>query len=244
MTEAVIEPKTYFNLTDWLTDWNLLTFRKSTIVAETPMFAIEDIEDDSITELFRSLKIEIEDDSITELRRSLKQELSVESTNAKQALLAALFGLTFIYLLTHHPNRTSVAEVSSKESAADTQLTAIPGAVQAFFQCAESRLSAETEITAQRAQKLLRRIRELVVKICPSNLQGRVLAVVDVEDGSTSIEWIRNRGRLGFVLDFDENESSWFIVLPNGLSRSGYLYGNSGLKSLRGLLEEFIAAGE
>ena len=243
MTVDVIEPKTYFNLKDWLTNWNLPTFRKSTIIDKPPIIGKEDVEDDSITELFRSLKIETEDDSITELRRSLKQELSVKSTNAEQVLLAALLWLAFIYLLKLHQNKTSGAEVSSKEITADAPLTAAPDAVQAFFQRAESRLSTETEITAQRAQNLLRRRKELVVKICPENLQGRMLALVDKEDRSTTIEWIRNRSRLGFVLD-NEDESSWFIVLPNGLSRSGYLYGNSGLESLRGLLEEFIAAGE
>jgi hypothetical protein len=244
MIEAVIEPKTYFNLKDWFTDWNLSTFRTTTIVDKPPIIEIDDVEDDSISELLRSLKIDLEDDSITELRRSLKQELPVKSTNAEQKLLAALFGLAIIFLfLKLHQNRTSGAEVSSKESTADTPLTAAPDAVQAFFQRAESRLSTETEITAQRAQNLLRRIKELVVKICPKNLEGRMLALVDKEDRSTTIEWIRNRSRLGFVLD-NENESSWFILLPNGLSRSGYLYGNSGLESLRGLLEEFIAAGE
>jgi uncharacterized protein (TIGR04255 family) len=144
-------------------------------------------------------------------------------------------------LLALQPNRLSVTKVSSKESASDTLLTTIPNAVQAFFQRAESRLSAETEITAQYALKLLRRIRALVAEIAPDNINGRMFALVDAEDESTTIEWVRNRSRLGFVLD-RENESSWFVVLPNGESKSGYLYGKNGLKSLRRLLEEFVPA--
>jgi hypothetical protein len=186
----------------------------------------------------------VEDDSTTKWYSFVKPQFLGESATAEQVLFAAPAGLAdgsrFVSLQQHGP---IVEKVSSQESATETLLAAAPDAVQAFFQRAESQLSARTEITAQYALKLLRRIRVLVVEICPSNIQGRVLALVDGEDGSATIEWICNRSRLGFVLD-REHESSWFVVLPNGLSRSGYLYGNAGLKSLRGLLEEFVAAGE
>jgi hypothetical protein len=182
----------------------------------------------------------IEDYPVTEFYRFLRSPLPVGAA-AEQTLPAASPGLAGSSLLAFQPSRLSVAKVSSKEGASDTLLTTIPNAVQAFFQRAESRLSAETEITAQYALKLLRRIRVLVAEIAPDNINGRMFALVDMEDGSTTIEWVRNRSRLGFVLD-RENESSWFVVLPNGESKSGYLYGKDGLKSLRGLLEEFVPA--
>jgi hypothetical protein len=229
MTVALIEPNTWFKSTNW----SLPTRKNSSFVAETRVIAIEDVSTDSTTES----------------RRFLQPELPVEPTTAEQVtateqlLFAAPSGLAVNSISALQPNISIILKASCKESAADTPLTAAPDTLQAFFQRAESRLSAETEITAQYALKLLRRVRELVVKICPKNLQGRMLAMVDKEDGSTTIEWIRNQSRLGFVLD-REDESSWFVVLPNGLSKSGYLYRDSGLKSLRGLLEEFIAAEE
>jgi hypothetical protein len=133
---------------------------------------------------------------------------------------------------------------SSQESALDTLQLSAPDEVKAFFQYAESQLMARTEITAQFALKLLNRIKTLISEICPSNLQGRILAMVDGEDGSATIEWIRSRSRLGFALEKEHEESSWFVVLPNGISKSGYLYGEEGLESLRDLLEEFVAAGD
>lgn len=187
----------------------------------------------------------VEDDSITESYSFVKLQLPVEPAIAGQELTAPSLGFAGDSLLVGlQRNRHIVAKVSSKESATDSlQSAAAPDAVQALFQHAESKLSARTEITAQHALVLLRRIRELVVDIRPNNLQGVVHAFVDVEDGSTTIEWIRNRSRLGFVLD-RENKSSWFVVLSNGLSDAGYLYGDSGLKSLRRLLDVFVAAGK
>lgn len=137
----------------------------------------------------------------------------------------------------------SFSEILSKESTSCEAMITTPDRIQEFFQHSERVLSTKTENTAQVALKLLRRIKDLVLKLSPSSLRGRILAVVDDEDGSTTIEWICNRSRLGFVLDL-ENESSWFVVLPNRSSKSGYLYRDSGLPSLRGLLEEFITAGD
>ncbi len=179
------------------------------------------------------------DDSITELYRLPRLQSSVWSVAAKEVLLARSSEFAVDSLSSLRSNISSVDE----ESAADTLLADAPNAVQAFFQRAESYLSARTEITSQFALKLLQRIKTMIAEICPSDLQGRVLALVDEEDGSTTIEWIRNRSRLGFVLD-REDESSWFVVLPDGLSKSGYLYGIDGLKSLRTLLEEFVTTGE
>jgi hypothetical protein len=113
--------------------------------------------------------------------------------------------------------------------------------VDAFFCRAEGRLSVETEITSQYALRLLRRIKALIEAIGPPNLRGRLVASVDKDDRTASIEWIRPESRLGFSFD-RENESSWFIVLPNGSSRSGYLYDAAEPVSLRSLLEEFVAA--
>ncbi len=183
----------------------------------------------------------IEGHSFAEFYRFLRSPLPVGAVAAEQALIAASSEFAGGPLLAFQPNRLRVAKASSKESSSDTLYPAVPNVVQAFFQRAESRLSAETEITAQYALKLLRRIRALVAEIVSDSISGRMFALVDVEDGSTTIEWVRNRSRLGFVID-RENESSWFVVLPNGESRSGYLYGKNGLKSLRGLLEEFIPA--
>lgn len=186
----------------------------------------------------------IEGHSTIELNRFLRPNLPVETPLTGTVLTTA--SAKYVGgspLMRFQANRRIIAGSSSNESITDSLFAATPDVVKAFFLPAESQLSAKTEITAQYGLKLLRRIRELVVKISPSDLQGKILVLVDEEDGSTTIEWIRKRSRLGFVLD-RENQSSWFVVLPNGLSNSGYLYRDSGLKSLRGLLEEFTAAGE
>ncbi len=219
MTVALIEPNTWFKSTNW----SLPTRKNSTFVAKTRVIAIEDVSTDSTAELCRFLQ----------------PEVPVEPTTAEQVMFAAPSGLAVNSILAPQPNISIILKASSKESAADRPLTAAPDIVEAFFQRAESRLSAETEITAQYALKLLRRIRVLVAKIDPDNINGRMFALVDSEDGSTTIEWVRNRSRLGFAID-RENESSWFVVLPNGESKSGYLYGSDGLRSLRELLEEFV----
>lgn len=137
----------------------------------------------------------------------------------------------------------TLEKVPSQGSATAILQITVQGAAKTLFQDAEDKLSARTEMTAQYALKLLRRLEVLVDAIRPSRIYGRVLASVDADDGAATLEWILNRSRLGFVLD-PEGESSWFIVLPSGASKSGYLYGPDGLKSLRGLLEEFLAAGE
>ena len=137
--------------------------------------------------------------------------------------------------------RPIVRRVLARESLADPQEAVLSSSARKFFERAELQLSSGTEITSQYAHKLLRRIELLIASIRPDTLPGRLLAFIDSEDKSASIEWIRDRSRLGFVFD-RENESSWFVVLPTGVSTSGYLYGMNGLKSLRGLLEEFLAA--
>lgn len=185
----------------------------------------------------------VDDDSTAASYSLARPQLLGEPETVESAWLALPVGLADGAQFVSLPQHSSIVEnVASQERATGT-LFAAPDAVQIFFQRAESQLLTRTEMTAQYALKLLRRMRALVTEICPSNLQGRVLALVGGEDGSATIEWIRNRSRLGFVLD-REHESSWFVVLPNGSSRSGYLYGTSGLKSLRELLEEFVAAGE
>lgn len=196
------------------TEWNLLVINNSATA----------VKDDSIAESYSYSFV--------------KPQFGIWPETADPVLLDIQFEIT--------DNSQSVSfqpSGSSPEGAADTLPASAPDTVQVLFQRAENQLSASTEIMAQYALNLLRRIKTLIVEIWPGNIQGRVLAVVDRDDGAATIEWIRNRSRLGFVLDRD-NESSWFIVLPDGMSKSGYLYGDTGLKSLRGLLEEFIFAGE
>src|SRR5205085_6838010 len=124
--------------------------------------------------------------------------ISADSTT-KQALFFPVAHSSSALSVSFQPNRRFVAKFPSKESTTDPLPTTTPNAVQKFFQRAENQLSARTEITAQYALKLLRRIKSLSVKICPNELPGQMLALVDVEDGSTTIEWIRQRSRLGFV---------------------------------------------
>ena len=159
----------------------------------------------------------------------------------KPHLQVGTIGAVFIPLSSGLVKKARFARVLSDESATAISQEASPSVVQAFFQQAESKLSAETEITAQVALGLLRRIKAIVAENYPNNIKGCIFALVDAEDGSTTIEGVRNRSRLGFVLDRD-NESSWFVVLPNGESDSGYLYGKDGLKTLSGLLEGFVSA--
>lgn len=112
--------------------------------------------------------------------------------------------------------------------------------VVAFFQSAEARLSASRGMPAQESLAILQQIKALIIDINPCSLPGRAIALEDTEDGSAGIEWIRERGRLGFIFD-NENESSWFVVLPNGFSDSGYLNNDFTTAHLCALLESFLA---
>ncbi len=134
-------------------------------------------------------------------------------------------------------------EALLNKNAAGELLLSFPPTLELLFDRAEKQLSLRTEITAQYALKLIRRIKTLAASISAGGIQGRVIAFVDDHDNSITVEWIGMRSRVGFCLD-PGRESSWFIVLPDGSSRSGDLYGPNGLKSLRGLLEEFLAAVE
>ena len=107
---------------------------------------------------------------------------------------------------------------------------------QSFFARAENELAISLEATALLALHCLQRIKGITVKIAPETLPGIIHALVDSEDGSATIEWICPASRLGFVFDNDDI-SSWFIVLPDGSSRSGYM----GEEPLRELLAEFLA---
>lgn len=146
-------------------------------------------------------------------------------------------------LVIHQLNKSVEAQTTLPENATAMLPISAPAAIQALFERAEKRMQSRTEITAQYAFSLLQRIKSLICEISPAAVHGRMLAVMDEEDGSATVEWIRTRSRIGFVLD-QGRESSWFAVLPDGTSKSGYLYGDDGLKSLRGLLEEFLAASE
>ncbi len=184
----------------------------------------------------------VEDDPETGEYRYVQPPLPIEIPTAAPSSPSLLLDLlSDSPLVGLHRQGPVVVKVSTKKSATESLRLSVTNSVQTFFQRAENKLSAETEITAQVALGLLRRIKAIVAKNYPNNVKGCMFAFVDTEDGSTTIEWVRHRSRLGFVLDRD-NESSWFIVLSNGESDSGYLYGNDGLKSLSGLLGKFIPA--
>jgi hypothetical protein len=114
------------------------------------------------------------------------------------------------------------------------------GPLTGFFAYADSKLINAPGVTSQYALRFLWRMRVLLAAIGAKYLPGLLIASVESDDSSTTIEWIRDHSRLGFVFD-REDESSWFIILPDGSSRSGYLYGEERLPSLRELLAEFVA---
>jgi hypothetical protein len=149
----------------------------------------------------------------------------------------------FVIVPADYPATPFTISKGRTEGSVHYALPSNSGQVRKLFQRVEDQLASKTEVTAQYAVKLIQRIKALSSEVNPSNISGRFLASVDSEDGSTTIEWIRDRSRLGFVLD-SQNESSWFIVLPSGISRSGYLYDELQPASLRALIEEFVNTAE
>jgi hypothetical protein len=57
-------------------------------------------------------------------------------------------------------------------------------------------------------------------------------------DNEESLEWICDRGRLGFVLD-NENTSSWFMVTEGGNKSKSGAINDAGIELVQELANEF-----
>jgi hypothetical protein len=62
----------------------------------------------------------------------------------------------------------------------------------------------------------------------------------DVDD-EVSLEWITDKGRLGFVLD-NTDTSSWFMVTEGGRASKSDEIGNAGIELVHQLATEFKEA--